>query len=395
MRSNRILYILSIGVSLLVFFWMGSFIALSVAIFLLCFSVLLAIGVMITRSITEVDIEAPTSCSVGDEAFITLKLKRGLPFSAALVTLDIACISATFGSEEHNLASVALNTTRSSEVRIPLDVSRYGRTEVRIESGWCTDPLGLFRLDLPWAKRQSCLIYPEALVLATNVKHVPLSRAFGDTYDETRSGSDVDEVFDIREFQAGDHLASVHWKLTSKFDTMMSRQFSHPVDFELIVISLAALEDEGEFDDDRAKPIDIELLNGVAAVGEAVSLDFVQQGLSHNYGLPVKGELVTTTVDGAEAMDVVSELLLDAPISKTYSEAIACLLSSEVSAGFTKCILVTPVYDEHLWTQLSLEMDLSVVLVARGSGVQEIGGSYDLVVVDIDDTEGHERCISL
>ena len=389
MRSNRILYILALGISALVFVWTGSLYALAVALFFILLGLLLGLGVLITRWCTEVSIGIPVSFAVGSDAAITLSIRKGIPFSAALITFDIACVSAPFRSTEQHLASVALNTRGRREVQIPLDADRYGRTEVLVERCWCEDPLGLFRYPLPWSKYQSCVVYPARYGLATNVKHIPLSRAFGTTYDESRSGSDVDEVFDIREFQAGDHLASVHWKLTSKFDVMMSRQFSLPVDFELIVVSLGALED------DEGNALSVELLNGVASVGEAISSDLLQQGLSHDYALPVKGEFVSVMVDGLEAMSATSELLLGAPLSERYGDAVACLLSSEVSARFTKCILVSAIYDERLWTQLALEMDLSVVLVVRGTGVQEVNGNYDLVVVDTEDANDRERCITL
>ncbi len=161
------------------------------------------------------------------------------------------------------------------------------------------------------------------------------------------------------------------------------------MDFELIVVSLGALED------DEGNALSVELLNGVASVGEAISSDLLRQGLSHNYALPVKGEFVSVMVDGLEAMSATSELLLGAPLSERYGDAVACLLSSEVSARFTKCILVSAIYDERLWTQLALEMDLSVVLVVRGTGVQEVNGNYDLVVVDTEDANDRERCITL
>lgn len=389
MRSNRILFIISIGLTILLYFWTGSLFALAGALFLGGLMLFLALGVLMTRWLTEIDIDVPASCTVGGDASIVLRLKKGLPFSAALITFEIASTSATFRTVEQHVASIAMNTRHNAEIHIPLNADYYGRTEVAMERCWCEDPLGLFRCSLPWSMHRSCVVYPAALTLATNVKHVPLSRAFGETYDESRSGSDVDEVFDVREFQAGDHLASVHWKLSSKFDVMMSRQFSHPVDFELIVVSVAALADGA------GSALAPSLLNGAAAVSEAISSDFVQQGFSHNYALPVKGELVSVMVDGVEALDAVSELLLDAPLSKRYTESVACLMSSEVSTRFTKCVLVTPVFDERLWAQLSFELDLSVVLVTSGSGVQEIGGNYDLVVVDVEDTEGHERCISL
>ena len=48
-----------------------------------------------------------------------------------------------------------------------------------------------------------------------------------------------------------------------------------------------------------------------------------------------------------------------------------------------------------LWSQLAIEMNLSVVLLVKGQGVNEVEGEYDLIVIDTEDAQDHERCINL
>ena len=56
-------------------------------------------------------------------------------------------------------------------------------------------------------------------------------------YSKERGGDDPSEVFKIRDYQPGDKLRSIHWKLTAKTDEMMVREQSLPlgcpVDFYL------------------------------------------------------------------------------------------------------------------------------------------------------------------
>ena len=170
---------------------------------------------------------------------------------------------------------------------------------------------------------------------------------------------------------------------------MMSREFSRPVDFELIVVNLTSLHGI-----DNA-PIDPDLLNGVAATGIAISRDFLNLNLSHNYALPLNGVLTSELVDSLDSFTHATELMLTAPIAETYADAVSALMVSELAANFTKCILVTPVYDENLWSQLSVEMNLSVILIVNGSGANEVEGDYDLIVIDTEDVQNYERCITL
>ena len=48
-------------------------------------------------------------------------------------------------------------------------------------------------------------------------------------YSGARPGDDPGETFDIREYQEGDSIRQIHWKLTGKLDKMMIRQRSFPV----------------------------------------------------------------------------------------------------------------------------------------------------------------------
>jgi uncharacterized protein (DUF58 family) len=49
-----------------------------------------------------------------------------------------------------------------------------------------------------------------------------------DTYDDFRPGEDKSEIFDVREFRAGDRIQSIHWKLSAKADELLVREDSHP-----------------------------------------------------------------------------------------------------------------------------------------------------------------------
>ncbi len=49
-----------------------------------------------------------------------------------------------------------------------------------------------------------------------------------DVYDENTPGHDKSELFQIREYQKGDRLQSVHWKMTAKQDEIMVKEHSLP-----------------------------------------------------------------------------------------------------------------------------------------------------------------------
>lgn len=48
-------------------------------------------------------------------------------------------------------------------------------------------------------------------------------------FSEDKPGDDPSEVFDIREYEDGDRIRNIHWKLTSKRDEFMVKEYSLPL----------------------------------------------------------------------------------------------------------------------------------------------------------------------
>lgn len=55
-------------------------------------------------------------------------------------------------------------------------------------------------------------------------------------YAQDRPGTDVSEVFALRDYRPGDSLRSIHWKLSGKTDDIMVREFSLPVNASLVIL---------------------------------------------------------------------------------------------------------------------------------------------------------------
>jgi hypothetical protein len=71
-----------------------------------------------------------------------------------------------------------------------------------------------------------------------------------DKFSEHRSGDDNSEVFDLREYQDGDRMNRVHWKLSTKSDDLIVKEYSFPLDTVNVVLFDFNLSgfDLGEFD---------------------------------------------------------------------------------------------------------------------------------------------------
>ena len=55
----------------------------------------------------------------------------------------------------------------------------------------------------------------------------------GESYEKDRKGEDASEIYDVREYRAGDRMQKVHWKLSAREDTIYIKEFSYPLPYPL------------------------------------------------------------------------------------------------------------------------------------------------------------------
>ena len=66
-------------------------------------------------------------------------------------------------------------------------------------------------------------------------------------YSENEKGNDRSEVFDIREYHDGDNIRDIHWKLSSKREFMVLKEFSKPLEnHKMIFADLSGVFDMNE-----------------------------------------------------------------------------------------------------------------------------------------------------
>ena len=87
-------------------------------------------------------------------------------------------------------------------------------------------------------------------------------------YSGIRPGDDPGETYDIREYQPGDSIRQIHWKLSGKLDDIMIREKSFPVDDTVLILAEAF---QKERDPGRAET--------VAEVFSAVLRDFMEKNI--------------------------------------------------------------------------------------------------------------------
>lgn len=106
------------------------------------------------------------------------------------------------------------------------------------------DPLRIFKFKICRNISNSTIILPEGYDISAFIADIDRESDESEIFSESRAGDDPSEVFDLREYYPGDKVNRIHWKLSSKKENWIIREFSLPVDSPtLIFLNLYCPED--------------------------------------------------------------------------------------------------------------------------------------------------------
>jgi len=126
-----------------------------------------------------------------------------------------------------------------SEKTIQFDVfaDYCGKVNFSIPKIRVYDYLKLWSFSIKYEEEAQAYILPDIhrvlALVSERTRNFPVE---GEEYDPHRSGDDPSEIFQTREFRAGDTLQRVHWKMSAKADELMTKEFSMPIGCSVLLL---------------------------------------------------------------------------------------------------------------------------------------------------------------
>lgn len=118
-------------------------------------------------------------------------------------------------------------------------------------------------------------------IVETDLEQLPLAvkedifSLENDLFSKVKPGDDPSEIFDIREYRDGDRIHRIHWKLSSKRNQWMVKDFSLPMSYQIAVLLDLFLEDE-------TKSV-CEFMDELLGRALSVSHTLLLKGIAHDF----------------------------------------------------------------------------------------------------------------
>jgi hypothetical protein len=175
----------------------------------------------------------------GDKAPVWFRTNGRIPFGGGRLALQVTTTLPMGGKQEKTWFLFHLRREKKNAdtalMKTEYHAGCVGNIQMEITKVWCYDLLGLIAIPLPpryWKtlEKESLLVLPKMCEVPVMVSR--RSRDFAgesEEYSKEKGGDDSSQIFQIREYQPGDKLRSIHWKVSAKTDELMVKEQSLPL----------------------------------------------------------------------------------------------------------------------------------------------------------------------
>ena len=353
MTLKRIIYAIITLASFAAFIYTDSSIALFLFVGLIVLPLFSFIALLIAKHSVKFDCEVGESCMRGGALQITMKLgvRPRMFVSSAKVVAVIE--NTTFHKSERAafLFEDLSYTPHTHEYKSELS----GRVCITFDRVKLFGFFGLFSINV------KCLQFAESIVspvLHENMRILLGESKINSNYGEValpQKGNDITEIFNIRDYVAGDPLNAVHWKLSSKFDTLMSKDFGSTDDrHTLILVDMSRNKGDFEAPDSH--------LNAVLDIAASISDSLKVAGSVHSVGWFSDGIFNCSEVSDNETFVQMIYKLMSIKVNERNEEDLFYLVRERECSMFTKIVYITTSVSV---TELK-QIDVNITAVCAG-----------------------------
>ena len=358
MTAKRIIYAIIVLASAAAFVVTNSNIALFALLCLLLLPVISLCLLIFARKKVRFELTVRDSCIRGGTLQFTVRAHAVPRFLIGAVTVTVTIENTTFRKTEYQ--SFKIYDLSFSPHVFDYNSEDSGRISVKCDSLRLVDIFGVFAI------RVKCPVYAEAIVspklfddIGIAVADRGVDAVFGDTV-LPKKGADITEVYDVRDYIAGDAPNSVHWKLSGKFGTLKTKEFGATDDRKLLILVDMSRNKLGTDATDAQ-------LNGVLDVTASISNALKSAGHTHSVGWFNSGVFESSEVSDNDSFVRTVGKLMSAKVNDGNEESLFYFARTAECSVFTKIIFISPSVNNGEFKDVT-DAELTAIEVADSFG---------------------------
>jgi len=214
MIIHRLIYAFSLVASIIFYVlyppWISWYIFI-LLLLLLPFDLIISLPGMLTKGLL---LSSPFVLEKDSDAVLTLTTTHSKSFPVRCIIVKVYVTGDGFST----VCKLKCPAESDSRREVTIDTTRSGVTIFEVKRFWTVSMIGLFSLPVNTKIKAKVLILPQPVQPANT-----LSLKQG-THLRPKPGGGFSEEHDIRMYQQGDPVRSIHWKISAKFDSIVIRE---------------------------------------------------------------------------------------------------------------------------------------------------------------------------
>ena len=306
MLKNRVFYVLLLLLAVMMYIFTNTYYTLLLLAVCIVLPVISLTLMMIAGNGLKITADIPASVekSAAGVKYI-MNNKSIMPVAQVMFTVGME--NQLTGSKIRRKVNATVGGRKTVTADLELQNAKSGAVMISTEKIRVYDVLGLFTLKKTDLHKQTMVVYPDMDDIAIHMEKPVETRGDGSRFSPDRPGPDVSEIFALREYASGDEIRKIHWKLSSKIDRMMVREFSLPLNYSVFLLM--------ELTEDSEDAVD-----SVVETYLSLSRGLLENGINHNLAWFDAGAMAfnVRAMDDFEDLDMaVAEVLSSYPSAVT------------------------------------------------------------------------------
>lgn len=356
MKKYRRMYAAVVVCTLLLLFFFST--AYLLALFLLEIALVLFLHTLLhleMRSLTT-KLSIRSGCMVGESCPMIFEFYGKTPFVAAgALHVVIEFQNALYGRSVTQ--ELKIPSTRSKKkYEILFTPVSCGEEHIVTKEIVCYDVFGITSVRLTPMTEQVVVVVPKSVPIRLTSEASLHGRREGEQYDYRKKGMDTSEVFDLREYQPGDDVRFIHWKLSGKLDHLLVKEPAYSSHYDTIVLFDGALG-MGE------KLWEEHVVSGALEFAIAFSDHLLEISRAHCVAALMNESLVVTEVTSYYDLIPFIQQNMGVPLPKQGGGGLSHFLMQHLNEQYSRVIYIAAgAFPEELYA-LAKEQEVTAVCI--------------------------------
>lgn len=254
---------------------------------------------------------------------------------------------------------------KQSEYVLSEKAEDCGEFRLHIEKAQVVGLFGLVAMRFPSCRDVSTLVYPQWI--QSEVVFANQATGFSEDTGAPKNtrGNDRSEVLDLREYVVGDDVRNIHWKLSSKMDTLFVKEAGNSYHYDVLLLNDIGFTKEGE-------SITREELNTDMAVMFSLAETLVDQKVPFCIGSVSEQGIALSEIQNENDLDRCMKNLFSTPLPEECGKGISYFSLDHYEDIFSRVLYTTSGKVSHNLHSLNGKVSAAIISVEDGQSQVEM-----------------------